>query len=156
MILAEYYSPWDGVCTLLGVGLTLFFAGALVRGYLRDRRLSLIGLLATIAAVSVVIGSLLPVTARIPRDHYRGKDQFEWADGLQSGDEAARKEAIVALCEILTRPTVRRLVAELLVHGKAREAIPLLRPLLTAEDEELRVIARELIERLESAGSEEP
>jgi hypothetical protein len=52
---------------------------------------------------------LFPPVARVRREYYQGKDQFAWVSQLGARDEKTRREAVLALCEMLkaSRTSVR-------------------------------------------------
>jgi hypothetical protein len=94
----------------------------------------------------------LPV-ARIPREYYEGKDQFEWAGILRSADGQTRERAITALCDLLKRESgkdaVRSIAVRALLDAGAKEAIPVFHQVLKSEDEDLRSRARYVLDRID-------
>jgi hypothetical protein len=118
----------------------------------RRPRLTLIHLLLGLGLLGVAIGLLLPLVSRVPRERYQGRDQFQWAAALQSGDAAARRQAAAALCEIMRRhPSkqgVRWVVSDALSEAGAVEAVPALEEMRLSGDEDLRRVAEVTLERL--------
>ncbi len=103
-----------------------------------------------------VLGGLFPPVARMSREYYAGKDQFEWIKLLHSPDESTRNEALVALCEMLQSSrafSTRNVILQSLGHcGKnAEAALPTLRQLLCDEDVAISWRAAEAIKEIEES-----
>src|SRR5262249_47141674 len=102
---------------------------------------SVLGFLTFIALIGIGIALSIPSVARLPRAYYNGKDQFEWAGVLASGQAQNRQEAITALCEILKDKrnhkwgSIFHISLFALADGKASEALPTLVELLEELDD---------------------
>jgi hypothetical protein len=106
--------------------------------------------------IALVLVSVPPV-ARLPREYYQGKDQFEWAALLQSGDLPDRDQAITALCEILkenqNHPSVSvyGVALSALIEAKAKNALRTLTNLLDTVDSRWNAEVKHAIELIELA-----
>jgi hypothetical protein len=139
---AVYRDPYLPLWLTLASGMLLFCVIHVLRHYSRTKQISLIAVLATIAGVAILIGLLIPPVARLHREYYQDKDQFEWARILESAEGETRQRAIEALCTLLKRKAdkfiVREVALHALVRAQAKEAVPVLTELMRTDDESLR------------------
>lgn len=107
-------------------------------------------ILALLAIMTAMI--IFPPISRFPRAYVDGKDQRQWASLLDSKDVAERKQAIAALCEMLTdksaNPFVRDYALGSLKYARAVEALPTLRELEKDANDPFRKQLREAIDEI--------
>jgi hypothetical protein len=113
----------------LAASLLVILVGALIlRRYKRTKRLSILDTLSFLFSLALLVALAIPGTNRLSRAYVDGKDQFEWAAILESGDRNLRQRAIVALCQMLrempNEVPVRTVALNALVRSHATEAIP--------------------------------
>jgi hypothetical protein len=154
-VLAVFHNPYELVC-LIGPGALVLYCSILAfRSYKKTRRFPWLDVLDVVASIAILVTFLVPSRARIPREYFEGKDQFEWAEILESSKGPTREKAIEALCELLKRApqktSVREVALHALVGAQAKEAIPFLTELLKSADEYFRYKIERAIEEISQA-----
>lgn len=120
---------------------------------LRARRFTLVELL-VVAAIIVILVTLLVPIGRSGLVYYHGKDQFYWLEQLEFGPESARPTAITALCSLLERkpfPCRSTIIPALAECGSdAVPAIPILERLTTDTEKSVKNAAINALLKLQN------
>jgi hypothetical protein len=143
LLFAVFHDPYWVFWLGVSVALVLAFLVLTYWHYRKNRRIPLfLDVVCLNGGIAIMIASLFPARAQIPRAYIEGKDQFEWAAALKSANGAAREKAIVALCELLKQApksaSVRAVALDAFKKRKATEAIPVLKELLETADKDVR------------------
>lgn len=136
-------SEWSPALAAALMAAGVLFLCALVRWRHQPRASTAAQLVAALLlGCFFLVQMLLPPVAESRRDHYKDKDQYEWARDLHHEDEAQRGDAVEALCHLLKSPETsskRWIIQQLGKTGpNAREALPVLREFLKSEDPTIR------------------
>lgn len=138
-MIAIYVSPLNS-CELPVFG---FVVVILIVQAFRRRKLTILDAATLTAILTVAIFSVaFPPIARLPREHFGGRDQVEWAKLAKSEDPATRDAAVDALCEILKKRKANSFIRLSSLSGlraaQSKRAIPALLTLLENDDAQLR------------------